>query len=109
MKRQVASEKVPDNAKAAVMRLAEIYEFLGEAEERGIFQDVAEKLLRKGLLNDAIKGYVAMALDGSDLPQLKKMRSNVIFNTILILKHLMKQKNIIINIERRYFLCLIQN
>lgn len=69
MKQQVASGKVHDDAKDAIMKSAEIYDFLGEAEERGLLQDVADKLLGEGLLNDAIKGYVAMTLDDSDLTQ----------------------------------------
>lgn len=72
MKKQAESGKVPDEAKESVLRSAEVYEFIGEAEKRGLLQDVADKLLGEGLCNDAIKGYVSMALNDVELTQSTK-------------------------------------
>lgn len=72
IKKQAESGKVPDEAKESVLRSAEVYEFIGEAEERGLLQDVADKLLGEGLANDVIKGYVAMALNDVELTQSTK-------------------------------------
>lgn len=72
MKRQVESGKVPDEAKESVLKSAEVYEFIGEADERGLLPDVVDNLLGEGLFNDAIKGYVSMALNDVELTQSTK-------------------------------------
>lgn len=79
MKKQVESGKVPDEAKESVLRSAEVYEFIGEADERGLLPDVVDNLLDvvdnllgEGLFNDAIKGYVSMALNDVELTQSTK-------------------------------------
>lgn len=72
LKQQVEAGKVPDGAKEGVLQSIEVYKFLGEAEDRGLLQDLEETLLDEGRFNEAIKGYLAMALNDVDLAQTEK-------------------------------------
>lgn len=79
LKQQIDVGKVPDDSKESMMKTVEVYSFLAEVDDRGLLQELAETLFNEGIFNDAIKGYVAMALKEVGVDQLIKdsIESNV--------------------------------
>lgn len=72
LKQQVDVGKIPDESKESMMKTVEVYSFLAEIDDRGLLQELAETLFNEGIFNDAIKGYIAMAMEDVEIDQTLK-------------------------------------
>lgn len=72
LKHQINIGKIPDESKESMMKTVEVYSFLAEIDDRGLLQELAETLFDEGIFNDAIKGYIAMAMKDVTIDQLAK-------------------------------------
>lgn len=72
LKQQVDTGKIPDELKESMLKTVEVYSFLAEIDDHGLLQELAETLFNEGIFNDAIKGYIAMAMKDVTIDQLAK-------------------------------------